>query len=254
MWHGSVRTFLEKKIMKKRSEDVCPSTMKFVMSNAFPDRSVAPKLETGLNRFGAYKKIMGHREASTLALNVRFPYRESLKEAISLDSHFVEHRKDYNFGWFAVCLHGTTPEQTNDYYVYGFKSREQANYQWTELAHKAPVTLSWLKDVWPYDEFFRVRFVKLEPGGYITPHNDTDGERGYFAVNICLNQPVGCVMVMENYGIVPWAPGDVRLMDIGLRHSVVNLSHKNRYHIIIHGRAHSTDARKKLHDFIVKNI
>lgn len=77
----------------------------------------------------------------------------------------------------------------------------------------------------------------LEPGGFICPHNDTDGKRGFSAVNVCLNQPFGCAMLMEGYGIVPWRPGDIRLMDIGLNHSVINLSNEDRYHMIIHGYA-----------------
>jgi hypothetical protein len=249
-----LRNFIDRQFISLRGHTTHSNTLDFVKANFFADLSKKPSLDSNLSVQDRYRQIMAFREASTLPIKVSFPFRESLKEAKNLDRYFVEHRKDPNFGWYAVCLHGSKPEHTNDYNIYGFKTREEADYKWTELASEAPITTQWLKTTWPYDDFFRVRFVKLAPGGYITPHRDTDGERGYFAINICLNQPMGCLMVMEGFGIVPWAPGDVRLMDIGLRHAVVNLSNQNRYHMIIHGRSSSQESISHLQRFISANV
>jgi hypothetical protein len=248
------RNFIDRQFISFRGHTTHSDTLSFIKANLFTDRSQKPQLANDLSIEERYNQIIAFRDASTLAIKTNFPFHQSLKEAKSLDHHFVEHRKDPNHGWYAVCLHGTSPEQTNDFYTYGFNHRDEAGYKWTDLANQAPITTQWLKSTWPYDDFFRVRFVKLAPGGFITPHRDTDGERGYFAVNICLNQPLGCIMVMEGYGVVPWAPGDVRLMDIGLRHAVVNLSNENRYHMIIHGRSHSQNSRRYLQNFISSNI
>lgn len=254
MEQGFFRNQIEKFMFRRQAGALVPDLSNFIQKNIFPDRSVSPRNLQEFDLDSAYKAVMDHRSASTIRVAVPFPYRESLREAIALDHQFVEHRKDPNYGWYALALHGTAPDHTNDYYHYGFKTREEAGYQWTEVADKCPVTTQWLKEVWPYDTYFRVRFVKLAPGGFITPHNDTGGERGYFAVNVCLNQPVGCFMVMDGFGIVPWSPGDIRLMDIGLNHAVVNLSNKDRYHMIIHGHSHSPEAHQRLKRLIVAGV
>jgi hypothetical protein len=74
----------------------------------------------------------------------------------------------------------------------------------------------------------------LEPGGYIMPHKDND-KRKLQAINIALNNPEDCNFGMENYGLIPWSPGDVRLIDISTVHAVWNNSFTPRIHMIIHG-------------------
>lgn len=173
---------------------------------------------------------------SHLPLGLKFPQKEMLNEAKALKNFFVPHRDKFNHKWKSLCIHGASAEKTEDYNMYGYESRESANYNWTEIADKCPATVHWLKTQWPYEEFHRVRFMLLEPGGFIAPHNDTDGERGFHATNMALNQPLGCAMVLEDFGVIPWSAGKVALLDIGVNHSVVNLSNEDRYHIIIHGR------------------
>ena len=47
----------------------------------------------------------------------------------------------------------------------------------------------------------------LEPGGYITPHNDSIESR-LSPINIALNHPKGCKMKMKGHeGYVPFKPG-----------------------------------------------
>ena len=39
---------------------------------------------------------------------------------------------------------------------------------------------------------------------------------------------------MQDAGLVPWKTGDVRGIDVGRHHSVINNSDKNRIHMIVH--------------------
>jgi len=77
--------------------------------------------------------------------------------------------------------------------------------------------------------------MRLAPGGYITPHNDGESST-LSAVNISLNNPAGCNMVMEGVGIVPFSDsGTVMAFNPSYNHCVWNRSSEARYHMIIHG-------------------
>jgi len=84
-----------------------------------------------------------------------------------------------------------------------------------------------------------VRIMKVAPGGYIMPHNDTpdggDYKRLLGPMNIALTQPIGCEFVMEGIGLLPFRPGKGFIIDIGHKHCIINKSNKNRYHVIVHG-------------------
>jgi hypothetical protein len=187
-----------------------------------------------------------------LKLDLKIPHKEMLSEAKACHNDFVPHRSDHNRGWSSLCIHGISSAHTEDYNRYGFQSREDFKYHWTEIAERCPVTVQWLKEQWPMGEFDRVRYMLLNPEGLIFPHNDMDGKRGLSAVNIALNQPDGCEMIFEKYGKVPWREGDVRRLDVGVNHSVYNGSKDHRYHIIVHGRV--GDSWKTWNRLIVRSF
>ena len=75
----------------------------------------------------------------------------------------------------------------------------------------------------------------LEPGGYITPHNDNPVSFLGGAINMSLNNPVGCELVTTS-GVVPFRDsGSAFLFNTHYTHAVYNNSSQDRYHIIIHG-------------------
>ena len=55
--------------------------------------------------------------------------------------------------------------------------------------------------------------------------------------NFAITNPPGIEFAMEDAGLVPWQPGDVRAIDIGRLHAVKNTSNENRIHMIVHGNA-----------------
>lgn len=157
------------------------------------------------------------------------------REALKLLEEFYSHREEgeSHKGWKSLVIHGRGKHitQGDDQYE---NLKDLPDYHWTEIADKCPITTTWLKQHSFLDKFLRVRFMLLEPGGYIMPHNDNN-KRKLQAINIALNNPDNCNFGMENYGLIPWSPGDVRLIDISTVHAVWNNSSIPRIHMIIHG-------------------
>jgi len=176
-----------------------------------------------------------------LKLDIQFNYESMLKEAIALKDRFVKHRDNDGVGgyrhkgWRSLAIHGISAEKTNHYEQYGYKSNEETPYRWTEISGLCPNTVSFFKNQFPYKKYYRVRFMLLEPGGYITPHTDTF-ENKLSPINMALNHPKECKMKMKGHdGFVPFKPGTAMLLDVGNEHAYINESNEDRYHIIVHG-------------------
>ena len=162
-----------------------------------------------------------------------------LKECIKNDELFVGHRQQdkhlsYNHeGWAALTLHGIAPDKTEHWPQYGFKSKEEANYQWTDVIDKFPTCVAFLKSL-NFKNLDRVRIMKLSAGGYIMPHTDGPG-RIFGPFNIAINNPKGCEFYFRKWGRVPFRQGIGNILDIGNEHIVWNNSKEDRYHFIVHG-------------------
>lgn len=156
-----------------------------------------------------------------------------------LDQYFTPHRDldssgGYGHaGWSGLTLHGIDYNKTESHEQYGFKTEDDANYNWTSICSKAPYIVDMIKAL-PFDSYNRVRIMRLEPGGYIMPHKDGEG-RIFGPYNLALTHPDGCTFHFEGKGKVPFKPGRGFFLDLGRRHCVVNYSTEFRYHVIVHG-------------------
>ena len=164
-----------------------------------------------------YNWIINNSGLPWLKLDIEIPHEEMLAEAIALKEEYVGHRtSDSNpttgythKGWKSLCIHGISSQYNNHYVQYGYKSH--------------------------YKKYFRLRYMLLEPKGFITPHHDSDINK-LSPINIALNHPEGCLMKMKGHdGYVPFKPGDSMLLDVGNTHAYINKSEEDRYHIIVHG-------------------
>jgi len=188
----------------------------------------------------SFNWIRNESKLPWLPLDIDLPYEEMLEEAKAVKESFVGHRDGdtrggyRHKGWKSVCIHGISSEKTNHFTGYGYKSNEETPYTWTDIAEKCPITTNWFKNEYPQEKYYRVRFMLLEPGGYILPHKDTE-ENILSPVNIALNHPNKCIFKMEKHGVVPMKPGTVMLLDVGNIHAYVNASKEDRFHIIVHG-------------------
>lgn len=185
--------------------------------------------------------IVNESNLPWLELDIDFPFKEMHEEAINLKDRFVKHRDldgigGYRHkGWRSLCIHGISAEKTNSYHEYGYSSNNEVPYRWTEISELCPITTNFFKNVFPFKSYYRLRFMLLEPGGFITPHTDMF-ENKLSPINIALNHPEGCKMKMRGHkGFVPFKAGKAILLDVGNEHAYINDSEEDRYHIIVHG-------------------
>jgi len=198
-----------------------------------------------------YNWIINESKLPWLKLDIEFPYEKMLEEAKALKPHFVKHRAEDKIsgyghqGWSSLCIHGISSSHTNHFESYGYTSNNETPYKWTDISSKCCETTKWLTEVYPCDTYYRVRFMLLEPDGFIAPHNDMNEHR-LSPVNIALNHPKRCIMKMAHHGTVPFKEGEAYLLDVGNVHAYYNKSNEDRYHIIIHGNYKSNKQWKKL--------
>lgn len=176
--------------------------------------------------------ILNKSDCPTLKIDYEIPYEDMYNEAISNWHRLVPHRVNDGLGWKSMCIHGTKTEETNTWETASYNYSSQPTHTWTDLADTCPKTKEWLMS-FPCVNYQRVRFMILEPGGYITVHRDKD-YRKISAINIALNNPENFYFYMEDAGHVPWNPGDIRLIDNGRYHALKNNGKDYRVHFIIH--------------------
>lgn len=155
------------------------------------------------------------------------------KEATAVYPMAVKHRSDDTLfglnhaGWRSLCLYGVSPEQTQE---------SPGKKTWTTVADQCPHTVKFIHQHWQIDDLTgRIRFMWLEPGGYILPHHDRE-TAGFHECNVALYHPDGCNFRFLNYGNVPFKTNKAFLVDISNKHLVVNESSEMRIHLIVHAR------------------
>lgn len=179
--------------------------------------------------------ILNSSRLNCLSLGISIPCHEIEQEIAQIPQHlFVGHRDtedESNTGWKSFVLHGKSYDATREDSFYN----DNRPMSWTQEAKKyCPKTVLYFQNIWPIDEFLRIRIMLLEPQGIIHVHRDSATNTGLSAVNIAITQPVGCKFYLDNYGVIPFAPGSSFLINVSNYHTVINDSKENRYHIIVH--------------------
>ena len=172
------------------------------------------------------------------------PVEVFLEEINSLERHnlFTPHRdSESHRGWSSFVLHGIGYNKTLSYDQYGYANDAETPYRWTEEAiEHVPSIVTYFKEKEIKKEYFRVRIMKLDPGGFIGVHCDNK-KSDVWATNISINNPEGCEMHFwtKNFdyaGKVPWKDNVSYNIRIGDYHCVFNNSSQVRYHMIVHGK------------------
>jgi len=166
-----------------------------------------------------------------LDLKMPVPVNDIFNEYLNCSNDFVNHRSHDTWaklshkGWKSAVIYGVdtaTTEETNSL------------HDWTELSHRCPLTTQWIKDNFIINSSTgRIRFMLLEPGGYILPHSDRQ-QPGLQEINVAITQPKGCCFRFLDKGTVPFSEGDAFILDTSNRHLVWNNSDQFRLHIILH--------------------
>jgi hypothetical protein len=175
-----------------------------------------------------------------IELDISFDIAKWQEEARLAMPYLISHREQQpHRGWNSCCIHGIDVEKTEIWNCY---TDTEPEYHWTSLSESTPT----IKEFWqnfPFEKLARVRFMELEARGYIAPHHDTPEDytpdleilNYILPINIAIDHPDNCYMVLKDHGVVPWKTGDVKLVNIKNYHSVINFSEHNRMHLIAHG-------------------
>lgn len=198
--------------------------------------------------------LLNKSDFSWLELDINIDINLWKEEAAQSVNYFVPHREDDSHGWNSCCIHGINIESTGAWTRYGYTDENLVPYRWTEVSDLTPN----IKTFWqqfPYDSYRRIRFMEVEPGGYINPHSDAPGrlpgESNFDAlkfgvpVNVAIVHPDNCFMSLEDRGCVPFTEGKAFIINIRNYHSVINLSDTPRIHLIAHGKID-----KKINEFV----
>lgn len=181
--------------------------------------------------------IMDNTEMPYIPVPLNIPHKDIFEEANHLlyTACYTAHRPASS-GWLSLAIHGISSVHTNCAEDYGLPDDyEETHSDWTDIAKFCPRTVEWMKDEMHYDNFARVRFMAVLPGGWLAPHRDRDRIRGVGATNVAINTPDGCAMVMGGWGVAPQAPGTAIKLNTGYEHAVWNRSDEPRIHMIFDG-------------------
>lgn len=183
-----------------------------------------------------FKWIREESRCASLKLDIAAPLEEVTAELES-KAHIIaiHHREGNSQGWKVITLHGLSSIMTDNisYYEETGIVTGPVDYNWTDVSKFFPVTVEWIKCHVPLAKYSRARIMLLEPHGYIMPHKDYTGQMLGGGLNIAITNPNGVQFGLSDGGLVPWQPGDFRMIDIARYHSVRNNSDKVRIHMII---------------------
>lgn len=187
--------------------------------------------------------LLNKSDFGWLELDVNINFDAWAKEAEY--ANYVDHRGSEHPGWNSTTIHGIDVNKTGAWTNYGTWSREEdVPYKWTSLSKHTPNIKSFWEQ-FPYERYRRIRFMQLEPGGYISPHSDAPGRLPGeddldmldfgVPINVAIKHPDNCYMTLKGYGTVPFKDGKAFIINIRNVHSFINNSEKSRIHLIAHG-------------------
>jgi len=236
------------------------NSYKFFENNT-QDKPILTPIPKNLNT--SYEKanwIVNYSDFGFIELDLPIEVEKWKKELEKCYQYFVPHRSDDSKGWSSCCLHGIGIDKTGTWFNYGYKSEDEVVYDWTELSNHTPAIKKFCQN-FPYDKFKRIRFMKLDPGGYIEPHSDAPGklpgELGIdvlkigIPINIAVVHPSECFFSLDGFGTVPFDEGKAFLINIRHYHSVINNSNQPRIHLILQGV--STQNLEQFTDLLVRS-
>ena len=174
-----------------------------------------------------------------LKLDIDFDLNSFKQEMAAAEPYYVTHRSgEIHQGWSSCCVHGVDISETTHH---GDITKQ--HFDWTELADSVPTIVNFWKN-FPVQGFKRLRFMKLDPGGYIDVHNDLpdwgrhlslkdlDVLNETIAINLAITHPTGCEMISEECGVLPWQEGSIYILNNTRNHAIINHSSQTRIHMI----------------------
>jgi len=182
------------------------------------------------------RTILKNTSIPWLELDLKFNVDVWKQQALEAEQYYTEYRDSASSLWSSCRLHGLGIDKTYTANNYGY-DEFTAPYQYTDLSIKTPVITNFWKNEFPAERYTRIRFMKIDAGGYIDYHNDGTLPEGIdpldsiLPINLAISHPVNCTMELDGK-IVPWTEGKIFLLNISKDHAVFNHSSKSRVHMI----------------------
>ena len=137
-------------------------------------------------------------------------------------------------GWKSLTLHGMAQGRDHhDQQVTGAH-----NNTWMPVADLCPATKRFVEQNFQAQSLGgssslgTVRFLLIEPGGYIVPHRDRT-KPGLMHCNIGIDVPDGTHFYMAGHGALPYRSGSCMILDHSNTHWVINDSDRPRLHMTV---------------------
>jgi hypothetical protein len=180
-----------------------------------------------------------------LKLDVNIDLPKWQEESKIAEKFYVDHRGSKNYsgsehkGWKSCCMHGISVTRTE-----AVEDANQHLFHWTELSKLVPTISSFWRESFPVEYYRRLRFMCLDPSGYIGVHNDLptvskfknlkelDPLRNTISVNVAVIHPSNCDFVIENFGTIPISQSEFYIINNTKNHCVVNDGDFSRIHVI----------------------
>ena len=172
---------------------------------------------------------------TNLLLDIEFPYQAMYDEVSLMFDKFVTHRSYDSEGWKSLTLYGAGSDIT-----VSTDNSDYRSYSWTDVSKQLPASRSFFEKTFVCKPSRRIRFMMLEPNGYIAEHKDFKTNTLDSAVNFSLNHPTDCEWYLNDY-LIPWSAGQARLLNLTNKHYVMNKSNERRIMMIYHGLQENKD-------------
>jgi len=180
-----------------------------------------------------------------LDLGKLFEPEPVLKEALAHSAEFVPHSGGSNAsaGWRSLAIKSSGGDSTRTEATHRYRESMAQQTTFTPLWSTCPATKAVLSSTAKVDAARRIRFMMVEPGGYIAPHKDSDDFLSV-TVNYVVNVPEGSRFWVDisadgTHGpmtrAIPLIPGHIILINVACCHALRNSAAVSRIHIIVEG-------------------
>ena len=192
-----------------------------------------------------------------LKLDCFAPFQEIKNEIKNFDSRL---KNQNDTGWQNLALRGIDIYKGRPYQEYGYACENEVPYVWTELARACPKTTDFIKRSFFCKKFYRVKLNVIKPFGIIPSHADSresilgltehppysnfDSKEIKY-ITIVVDWPKRNPFFLGKKK-VPIKNGDVFLINFSKTHSLINLSTRNCYSLVVTGDFEDNDKWKSL--------
>ena len=186
------------------------------------------------------------KELDYLKLDCLAPSEEIKKEIKNFDSSL---KSQNDTGWKNLALRGLDIYRGRPYQEYGYTHEDEVPYVWTELSKASPITTNFIKKNFFCKKFYRIKLNVIKPFGIIPSHSDSresilgltehppysdlDSKEIKY-ITIVVDWPKNNPFFLDNKRL-PIKNGDVFLINFSKAHSLINLSKRNCYSLVVTG-------------------